>query len=281
MTRRRAAPPSARVLGQWVDTYARERGLTVKRVRDWIAYMILAGQLECACVGIGGPRFTIKGAVAIEMRLRAKGRATKDLDLVVDGGEEPDPVSALREALADTYQGFAFRVKGAPHLMPNEAVRVEVAIEYRGRGWGTIQVDLSAGEGGKTEVELVDALDLAPFGLETPGPLPCLSLRYHIAQKIHAMTEPAFDDDTPNERFRDLVDVMFMKELAGDLVRVRAACEDVFNRRGTHDWPPVLDPPELWREPFAALAGEIELSTDSFEAAVREGQQFIDAISRA
>lgn len=281
MTRRRAAPRSARVLGQWVDTYARERGLTIKRVRDWIAYMILAGQLERASAVTEGPRFTIKGAVAIEMRLRAKGRATKDLDLVVDDDEGSDPVATLREALANTYQGFAFRVKGDPHLMPNEAVRVEVAIEYRGRGWGTIQVDLSAREGGKTEVELVEALDLEPFGLDTPGPLPCLSLRYHIAQKIHAMTEPAFDDETPNERFRDLVDVLFMKELAGDLVRVRAACEDVFNRRGTHDWPPVLDPPELWREPFAALAGEIELSTDSLADAVRQGQDFIDAIARA
>lgn len=269
------------MLGQWVDTYARERGLTIKRVRDWIAYMILAGQLERASAVTEGPRFTIKGAVAIEMRLRSKGRATKDLDLVVDDDEGSDPVATLREALANTYQGFAFRVKGDPHLMPNEAVRVEVAIEYRGRGWGTIQVDLSAREGGKTEVELVEALDLEPFGLDTPGPLPCLSLRYHIAQKIHAMTEPAFDDETPNERFRDLVDVLFMKELAGDLVRVRAACEDVFNRRGTHDWPPVLDPPELWREPFAALAGEIEISTDSLADAVRQGQDFIDAIARA
>jgi len=155
------------------------------------------------------------------MRLRAKGRATRDIDLVVDGAEAANAVAALRDALEDTYQGFAFRVKGDPHVMRNDAVRVEVAIEYRGRGWGTIQVDLSPGEAGETEVELVEPLDLAPFGLETPAPLPCLSLRYQIAQKIHAMTEPALDDGTSNERFRDLVDLLFMKELAGDLVDIR------------------------------------------------------------
>lgn len=264
-----------------MDAYARERGLTVKRVRDWISYMILGGQLERTSARVEGPRFTIKGAVAIEMRLPAKARATKDLDLVVDDVEEADPVAALREALADTYQGFTYRVKGDPHVMPNDAVRVDVALEYRGRGWGTIQVDLSPREGGRTEVELVEALDLEPFGLDTPGPLPCLSLRYHIAQKIHGMTEPALDEETPNERFRDLLDLLLMKELAGDPLEVRAACEDVFDRRGTHEWPPVVDPPDFWREPFAALAGQVGLPIENLDDAVLEAQKFVDAIAKA
>ncbi|MGH9158379.1 MAG: nucleotidyl transferase AbiEii/AbiGii toxin family protein [Vicinamibacteraceae bacterium] len=46
--------------------------------------MILGGQLERGSSLAKGPRFTIKGAVALEMRLPLKARATRDIDLVVD-----------------------------------------------------------------------------------------------------------------------------------------------------------------------------------------------------
>lgn len=243
--------------------------------------MILGGQLERASANAEGCRFTIKGAVALEMRIPAKARATKDIDLVVDGLGDTDLLAALRNSLDGTYQGFTFRVKSEPYLMPNDAVRVDVVLEYSGRSWGTIQVDLSPREGDRTEVELVEALRLEPFGLDTPDALPCLSLRYHIAQKIHAMTEPPPDEGTPNERFRDLVDLLLMKEHATDLRGVRAACEDVFAIRGTHAWPPVLDPPEFWEEPFATLAEAVELPVQNLEDAVEEAQAFIDAIAKA
>lgn len=165
--------------------------------------------------------------------------------------------------------------------MPNNTVRVDVALEYKGRSWGTIQVDLSGQEGGRTEVERVEALGLEPFGLNTPEDLPCLSLRYHIAQKIHAMTEPPLDDATPNERFRDLVDLLLMRELVTDFGGVRVACEEVFAIRGTHTWPPVVQPPAFWEEPFGALAAEVELGAQRLHDAVCEAQAFLDAIENA
>lgn len=281
MSRRRKPPSSARVLTQWVDAYARERGLPRKRVRDWISYMILGGQLERRSSVAEGPRFTIKGAVALEMRLLRKARATRDIDLVVDDLASADPTAALRDALEGDYQGFSFRPKGEPHVMPNESVRVQVVLDYLGRSWGTVQVDLSPAEGDRTEVEMVEALALDPFGLETPGALPCISLRYHIAQKIHAMTEPPLDEATPNERFRDLVDLLLMQELTTDLRGVRAACVDVFAVRAKHGWPPVLDPPAFWDEPFASLAEEVKLPVRSLEDAVREAQSFIEDVEAA
>jgi len=249
-----------------------------KRVRDWISFMILGGRLERASSSAEGPRFTIKGAVALEMRLPSKARATKDLDLVVDDLAEGDLVGALREALDGGYQGFVFRVKGEPYVMPNDSVRVDVALEYRGRGWGTIQVDLSPREGDSTEVEMVEPLSLEPFRLDTPDVLPCLSLRYHIAQKIHAMTAPPVDEETPNERFRDLVDLLLMRELATDLGGVREACKKVFEVRAAHGWPPALNPPTFWVEPFAALAEEVDLPVRTLDEAVQEARAFIRAI---
>lgn len=275
------APRSVRVLAKWVDAYARERGLTPKRVRDWISYMIVGGRLEGASAVDTGPRFTIKGAVAIEMRLPSKARATKDIDLVVDDLAGTDLTVALRTALEGDYQSFTFRVKGEPYVMPNNSVRVDVALDYRGRSWSTVQIDLSPHEGESTEVELVEALALEPFGLNTPNALPCLALRYHVAQKIHAMTEPARDENTPNERFRDLVDLLLMRELTSDLEGVQAACVEVFQIRDTHGWPPQLDPPAFWQEPFTKLAEEVELPVSNLEEAVREAQTFIEAIDGA
>ena len=121
--------------------------------------MVLGGQLERASSSAKGLRFTIKGAVALEMRLPYRARATKDIDLIVSGAESEDLVNVLRGAVEGTFQDFTFRVKGEPHVMPNDAARMQVALEYRGKAWSTLQVDLSRQEGGATEVELVDALE--------------------------------------------------------------------------------------------------------------------------
>lgn len=281
MSESRKPPHSARVLSTWVDSYARERGLAPKRVRDWISYMIIGGRLEEVSSSSAGARFTIKGAVALEMRLPERARATKDIDLVIDGADEDDLAAVLREALGDDYQDFSFRVKGEPYVMPNNAVRVEVAMDYRGRSWSTVQVDLSRGEKGATEVELVDALELEPFGLSTPSALPCLSLRYHLAQKIHGMTQPAAQEDASNERFRDLADVLLLRQLVEDLPAVRAACVEVFAFRGTHGWPPALEPPAFWEDLYAELAAGLELAEKTLEEAVREARGFIAAIDAA
>ena len=139
-------------------------------------------------------------------------------------------------------------------------------------------MDLSPGEGDTTEVEFVEPLALEPFGLDTPPPLPCLSLRYHIAQKIHGMTQPPKGDEEANERFRDLADLLLMRELVPDLAGVREACVQVFALRGTHAWPPAVGPPEVWEKPFAALAAELELAVSTLAEGVEEAAAYIDEI---
>ena len=281
MSEPREPPHSARALAQWVDAYARERGLGVKRVRDWVSYMVLGGRLERANASAEGPRFTIKGAVALEMRLPMNARATKDIDLIADNADDLDLAEILAEALAGRYQDFTFRVRGDPHVMPNTSVRVEVVLDYRDRSWGTVRVDVSRPEGEVTEVERVEPLALQPFGLETPPALPCLSLRYHIAQKIHGMTQPPREDDAPNVRYRDLADLLLMRELAHDLSGIREACVDVFALRDTHGWPPHFHAPASWDEPFTRLASDLGLRERSLGEAVAEARALIAAIHTA
>lgn len=275
----RKRPVSARVLTQWVDAYAREHEQPPARVRNWISHMILGGALERGGFDGAGRRFTIKGGVALEMRLRHLARATKDLDLILLSGEG-DPMEELAIALSKPYEGFSFRLRGEPEVMPNGASRVDVSLEYLGKSWGTIHVDVGRKEGSGTEVEMVEAIPLAQFGLEGPEALPCLSLPHHVAQKIHGMTLPP-PPGRRNDRFRDLVDLLLLRELITDFDAVKRACKEVFETRGTHSWPPFFTPPDHWVERFAAMAEDLSLSiSDLYQAAI-EIRQFIVKIDSA
>lgn len=106
-----AHPPSAGVLARYAQAYARELGVAEGRVRAWVAYMILAGVLERAS-GARTPRFMVEGGVALELRLRDRARATREIDIVLlDLGA--DLADALEQALSgEAYQGFSLRRKG-------------------------------------------------------------------------------------------------------------------------------------------------------------------------
>lgn len=275
----RKRPISARILNQWVDAHARQHELSPARVRNWVSHVVLGGALEQSGFNGAGRRFTIKGGVALEMRLRHLARATRDLDLILLASDA-DPVEELGVALARPYEGFAFRIRGDAQVMPNGACRVEVALQYLGKSWGTVQVDVGRSEGEGTDVEMVEAIPLAPFGLDGPDSLPCLSLPYHVAQKIHGMTLPPLAG-RQNERFRDLLDLLLLREWVSDLDAVRRACLDVFETRGTHPWPPRIAIPDHWVGPFQAMAVDVGVTPSDVHSAAIEVRQFLTRIDEA
>jgi hypothetical protein len=136
-------PKTADDLDRLVNIYAHQHATTRSRVRNWVSFMVLGGALNRAGYEGQGSQFTIKGGVALELRLRTVARATKDLDLMVGPGGQ-DLADELETAL-EPYEGFSFRRKGQPTYMPNGAVRVDVALAYQGRSWGTVKVDLARG----------------------------------------------------------------------------------------------------------------------------------------
>lgn len=271
-------PPSAGVLAKYARAYAQEMGISEGRVRAWISYMVLAGLLERSASDADGYRFTVKGGVALELRLLDRARATKDIDVVLHDPDADLARALERATAARDYQGFAFRRKGEPIHLDNGTVSMELAVTYRGGIWTSITVDVARAEPGEAEVELVPAIPLTEaFGLTGPADLPCLPLRLHIAQKLHGMTLPARPEKR-NERFRDLVDLLLLEELVTDYAGLREACEHVFRTRGTHHWPPPLEVPPHWAEPFARLAQELELPVTKTEAAIARVQAFVDRI---
>jgi Nucleotidyl transferase AbiEii toxin, Type IV TA system len=267
------------VLARYAQAYARELGVAEGRMRAWVAYMIMAGVLERSATP-DAPRFIVKGGVALELRLRDRARATRDIDIVLR-----DPNADLADALEQTvtreqYQGFSFRRKGQPLLLDNGAVNMEFGVTYRGQPWTSVSVDIARAEPGESDVEWVDAIALTDvFGVTGPTRLPCLPLRFHVAQKLHGMTLPP-RPGKQNERFRDLVDLLLMDAMiTQDYGAVREACELVFRSRNTHAWPPDLTAmPTHWAKPFAQLAEELELPETDVETALVRVRGFVARI---
>jgi hypothetical protein len=243
--------------------------------------MTLADILERSSARADGYRFTVKGGVALELRLKDRARATKDIDLVLHH-DEADLALALERAVdageRDGAQGFHFRRKGEPLVLENRTISVEFAVTYRGGAWTSILVDVARAEPGEGEIELVPAVPFeAATGIAGPSELACLPLRMHVAQKIHGMTLPARPGKR-NDRFKDLVDLLLTESLVTDYAGLREACESVFRTRGTHDWPPVLALPSHWADPFAVLARELDLPVTDGRDAMDRVQSFVDRI---
>ena len=158
-------PPSAGVLARYAQAYARELGVAEGRVRAWVAYMIMAGVLERVTTA-DSPLFIVKGGVALELRLRDRARATKDIDIVLRD-TTADLANSLEEALTgEPYQRLSFHRKGLPLLLDNGAVNMEFGVTYKGQPWTSVSVDMARAEAGEADVEWVDAIALTDaFGV--------------------------------------------------------------------------------------------------------------------
>ena len=104
-----------------------------------------------------------------------------------------------------------------------------------------------------------------------------LSLRFHIAQKLHGMSVPDTQEHR-NERARDAADVLlFLAEFESpaNLLALREACLAVFESRNRQPWPPIFSPPERWRDEFERIAADLDLQPGDFDQAVEVLRQFI------
>ena len=115
-----------------------------------------------------------------------------------------------------------------------------------------MSVDIARAEPGEADVEGVDAIVLTEaFGVTGPAHLPCLPLRFHVAQKLHGMTLPP-RPGRRNERFRDLIDLLLMETLVAADVH--------------------------WDEPFAQLAAEVQLAERDVATALARVRALVERI---
>jgi hypothetical protein len=260
-------------LERLVAHYARLTGLAPVRVRRWISVMVLLGALDRSRES--DPLFLLKGGVAIELRVGGGARATKDVDLVFFG--DPERLGEiLDEDLAEPYSVFSFEPQGVETRREGLFRQVDVKLLFRGRSWATVKLEVAQPDSQATDAEEVEAISIDEFGIEGPRMVRCLSLRYQIAQKLHAVTQRF--EVGENERFRDLIDLIICRDLVRDLAEVREACVDTFQARGLHAWPPSLEVPDAWAEPYMALAEEMNFPVADVGDAAAQVRGFIAEI---
>src|SRR5450432_4250481 len=80
-----STPKAPERLEKRLARVAREQGIDQERLRRWVSFLALCGVLERAMVeGVLGAYY-VKGGVAMELRFAQHARATKDLDLGIEG----------------------------------------------------------------------------------------------------------------------------------------------------------------------------------------------------
>ncbi len=271
----KSQPKTEKQLGRLVSNYAEASGLGVRRVRQRVSAMAFLGALERVREEDSPTRFLIKGGIACELRFQDQARATRDLDALFHGSLD-ELLTDFDTAFATPYSGFSFSYTPPEAVRETGAHRFGIKLTYQGRGWATLRVEVSPPEGKAHEPESVPALSVSEFGLTGPTEVACLSLRFQIAQKIHACTERF--PDRENERVHDLIDLQLMEDLIEDYSRLKAACIEIFDLRGTHAWPPTLVAEPTWSETYRELAAELDFPTKSLTEAITRVQALIDRI---
>lgn len=280
--RREKPPHNAQVLERWAREWADAEGVPVARVQRSVSCMVIAAMLDTVRGADGEPLFLIKGGVAMELRLALRARATQDLDAAFRAAAE-EMIERLDDALEVGHADFTASRTAAQKVGATRALRVGVKLAYRGRPWATVPVEISSAEGRSgADFERVPVRSLDPLGIEVPADIPCVSLRYQVAQKLHACTQ-VFDAGPANGRFRDPIDLLLLRELlaADDLRQVRAACAETFELRASHAWPPPVAIGAGWAPAYGQLAAATGFHVTDVEDAAERVRAFVAEIDRA
>ena len=134
-----------------------------------------------------------------------------------------------------------------------------VSIAFIGTDWGALDVEVSDPEidpyaHTSTEIDSELVQFGAHFGFGGLTPIELVDLEYQIAQKLHAVTDPAY------RRAHDLVDLQLLWNANPDLSVLRELCVRTFNWRRQQVWPPLpLRPMAGWELAYADARAETEL----------------------
>lgn len=134
------------------------------------------------------------------------------------------------------------------------------------------------------------APSLEHFGLPTPDRLVGIALEFQIAQKLHASTDPHRPPDQVNDRARDIVDLLLMRQLCEvSLAELRAACVALFHARAEEasalgmeprSWPPIAIGFPHWRSDYDRAARDAGVDTE-IDTSIDAVNQWISEIDSA
>jgi len=235
----------------------------------------------------------------LQYRLPTLTRTTNDLDGLVRGDLD-DFVARLDEVLTEPWGPLTLRRHGVVETIrvPTKVVhpkRFDIVVEVAGVTWRRIQVEISPDEGSAGRFpEEIESPSLAGFGLPTPMQLVTIAMNYQIAQKVHASTDPHNPPEDINDRARDVVDLILLRDLSRDTghpekASIKTAILDIFAARAAdaeklgrtpRHWPARLIAYPHWKDSFdkAAQSAGLEITLEDAVAQVNAWLDEIDDV---
>lgn len=282
MSKTPKTPGNLSHLQRLANLAAGEANMPVGRYQRWVNVQIISAVLERVRDREDKPLFILKGGAAMELRLGITARASKDYDAAFRD-QAGGLVAALDQALAEEWNGFQLERTEIESIHGTGAVKTRIRISYKGRVWGSVKLEASPAEGpAGREIDRVPARSMDALQIDGPDRIACLSVRYQIAQKIHACTEVP-EGDRPNDRFRDLIDIQMLRELvpSSGLASLRTACVEIFELRRMHAWPPDVVIWPAWPDGFARMAREIGFQPDDVVDAAQAVRRIVAETDRS
>ena len=291
-------PNSARTLDAWIIQAQERVGVDHGRLGWLIASTVVVAALQRAVDESDAPRFLLKGGTYLQHRLDWAGRSTKDVDGIVRGDIDGF-LDALDRSLREPWGPLRLsRTETEVIQTPTRVLRprrFDVKVSLRGVVWRSVKVEISPDEAGIGDHPFVFATpSLSHFGLPSPDALVGIALRFQIAQKLHACTDPHDPPHAVNDRPRDLVDLLLLRDLlASDTATtdadLRAAGQAVFDTRAAEaeqlglvarHWPPAVQSHPHCPDDYARAAGDAGL-TVTLDDAIAELNDWIGKLDAA
>lgn len=281
MTTRRYASPEAfkQALEQRLRAVTKT-GADFARKRQLLVFDRLLARI----VQVLGTAVTLKGGLVLELRLD-RARTTKDIDLRMTGTTDGALARLQEAARLDLGDFFTFEIEpdqDRPDIqgdgMIYDGLRFQATCTMAGKPYGQpFGVDVGFSDPILGAPDVVTTEDTLGFAGIAPPTLRLYPIETHIAEKLHAYTLPRA---RPNSRLKDLPDLALLAGVKPlDSKRVRAALEQTFGFRKTHDLPTALpEPPATWAAPYAAMAAEDQLAWSTLTDVIAAARAFLDPV---
>jgi hypothetical protein len=272
--------PDATAFRQALEQRLKDRadgdGARLARDRKRVAFDRLLARLLTVAQG----RWLLKGGFALDLRLPARARSTKDVDIEwrAQEGELSDALLDAADHDAGDFFVFAIERTEAPEDRQGGSHRFRVSASLAGRPFETFLLDVGFRSDDALVTETLRTEDLLGFAGIEPVQVDAAPLEAQVAEKLHAYTR-TYENQRASTRVKDLVDLALIAELSSlDASSLRRQIETIFTARGTHDPPDSLPaPPAEWATPFRRLAEEVGTSPE-LDAGHREAAALLDPI---
>jgi hypothetical protein len=250
-------------LEQRLKTEAERTGFGLPRLRKRVAFELFLRRLA----QVAPNRWVLKGALALDFRLRGASRSTKDIDLGRDDDEEAaieDIAAAQRLRLDDFFTFMASRTDAFDEVDEFQAIRFRVRAELAERVFEQFVVDIGFAKLTLLEPETVRTSDFLSFAGIEPLELPAIPLTQHLAEKVHAYTRSYGTPAKPSTRPKDLIDILLIADSqALEAAALREVLRHTFETRACQALPRSLPaPPPEWAPAYGRLAEEVGLDPD-------------------